>query len=125
MTMRKVSGPNPYRRWLVWQKAKQLADEIYKVTNRFPEAERFGLIPQMRRVSLSIPTNIASGRLQTVKRKKRRCYQRAQVSLAELDSYIDVSRSRLRYLDRGHVKRLAVLQRDVGRLLKVLVHFVP
>jgi len=123
--MRTVKRSNPYRRWLVWQKAKALADEIDTVTNRFPEAERFNLISQMRRASLSIPANITSGFRHSVKREKRRCYRRAQTSLAELNSYIDVSYSQFRYLDRGHLRRLAVLQRDVDRLLKVLVHFVP
>ena len=123
--IRRVSRTNPYRQWLVWQKAKALADEIDKVTNRFPDAERFGLITQMRRASFSIPTNIVSGSLQSVKREKRRCYRRAQTSLAELDSYINVSHSQFRYIGRGHMRRLAVLQRDVDRLLKALVHFVP
>jgi four helix bundle protein len=125
MTRRTVNRSSPYRRWLVWQKAKALADGIDKVTNRFPDAERFGLIPQMRRASRSIPASIRSGSLRSAKREKRRCYQRAQVSLGELDAHLRASRSRLRDLDRAHVERLAVLRRDVRRLLKALVHFAP
>lgn len=45
----------------VWQKARQLSIVIYKVTKGFPEDERFGLISQMRRCSLSISSNIAEG----------------------------------------------------------------
>ncbi|MBI4003958.1 MAG: four helix bundle protein [Candidatus Omnitrophica bacterium] len=124
--MRTVKRSNPYRRWLVWQKAKALADEIHTVTNRFPDAEPFDLIPQMRRASLSIPANIASGFRHSVKREKRRCYRQAQVSLAALDAYLKMSRSPLRaVLSRIEGRRLAILQRDVDRLLKTLVHFVP
>ncbi len=45
----------------VWQKARQLAVLIYKSTKAFPEDERFGLISQMRRCSVSISSNIAEG----------------------------------------------------------------
>lgn len=44
-----------------WKKAIDLSVDIYKVTNQFPEDERFGLISQMRRCAVSIPSNIAEG----------------------------------------------------------------
>jgi four helix bundle protein len=46
---------------IVWQKAHQLTVEVYKLTRRLPEDERFGLIPQMRRAASSVPANIAEG----------------------------------------------------------------
>lgn len=45
----------------VWQKARQLSVVIYKSTKEFPDAEKFGLISQMRRCSVSISSNIAEG----------------------------------------------------------------
>ena len=123
--IRRVRRTNPYRRWLVWRKAGELASQVYTVTKRFPLEERSSLIAKMRRASLSISRNIVAGSAHASKREKRRCYQQARVSLAELGSYLDVSHSRLRYLDRERFQRLAVLRRDVGRLLKALVHFVP
>ena len=45
----------------VWQLAVELADRVYQVTSRFPEAERFGLTSQMRRASVSVSSNIAEG----------------------------------------------------------------
>ena len=45
----------------VWQKSKSLSVRLSKITERFPERERFGLISQIRRASISIASNIAEG----------------------------------------------------------------
>lgn len=50
-----------YKELKVWQKAIELVTEIYKVTGAFPDKERFGLISQINRASVSIPSNIAEG----------------------------------------------------------------
>ena len=45
----------------VWQKAVDLADEVYRLTREFPDYEKFGLANQMRRAAVSISSNIAEG----------------------------------------------------------------
>ena len=50
-----------YKDLTVWQKSMALARKVYEITTRFPEDERFGLVSQMRRCSVSIPSNIAEG----------------------------------------------------------------
>lgn len=45
----------------IWNKSIDLATEIYKATSKFPSDEKFGLIPQMRRCAVSMPSNIAEG----------------------------------------------------------------
>ena len=45
----------------VWQKAYELCLEIYKITKNFPSEEKFGLTAQIRRASISVPSNIAEG----------------------------------------------------------------
>ncbi len=50
-----------YKELLVWQKARILTKEIYLLTALYPPDERFGLISQMRRSAVSIPSNIAEG----------------------------------------------------------------
>ena len=45
----------------IWQKAVNLVDEIYNVTENFPEKEKFALADQLRRATVSIPSNIAEG----------------------------------------------------------------
>ena len=50
-----------YKELKVWQKAIELVTDIYKATSRFPDKERFGLISQINRATVSIPSNIAEG----------------------------------------------------------------
>ena len=50
-----------YKELIVWQKSMTLVKELYKLTESFPENEKFGLTSQMRRASISIPSNIAEG----------------------------------------------------------------
>ncbi len=50
-----------YKELKVWKKAHGLALEVYKLTNNFPENEKYGIITQIRRAATSIPTNIAEG----------------------------------------------------------------
>lgn len=50
-----------YKDLIVWQKAMDVVDEIYKLTDSFPQHELYGLSSQMRRCSVSIPSNIAEG----------------------------------------------------------------
>jgi four helix bundle protein len=50
-----------YKDLLIWQRGIDLTQEIYTLTNLFPNTEQFGLISQMRRCSISVPSNIAEG----------------------------------------------------------------
>ena len=51
-----------YRDLVAWQKAVAFVEEIYRATADFPKEERYGLVSQLRRCSVSIPSNIAEGR---------------------------------------------------------------
>ncbi len=50
-----------FKKLKVWQRSHQLALDVYKSTNDFPNSELYGLINQMRRSAVSIPSNIAEG----------------------------------------------------------------
>ena len=54
-------GERPHKRLHVWQKAMELAEMTYRLTEDFPRTEQFGLTGQMRRAAASVPTNIAEG----------------------------------------------------------------
>ncbi len=56
-----MSSINSYKELIVWQKSMTLVKDLYKVTEHFPSSEQFGLTSQMRRASVSIPSNIAEG----------------------------------------------------------------
>nr|WP_218972302.1 four helix bundle protein [Labilibaculum filiforme] len=50
-----------FKDFIVWQKARELVKEVYQLTSSLPDNEKFGLISQINRVSVSIPANIAEG----------------------------------------------------------------
>jgi len=52
---------NSYRELVAWQKAMDLVEVVYRVTKSFPADERFGLVSQLRRAAVSVPSNIAEG----------------------------------------------------------------
>ena len=67
-----------------WQEARRLAVKIYKLTRQFPEKEKFGLVSQMRRCSISISSNIAEGTSRSTSKDQIRFYEIAYGSLMEL-----------------------------------------
>src|SRR4029079_8826341 len=58
---RRIQMLSSYRDWLVWQKAMELVVETYRLSSRFPKEEQYGLTSQLRRASVSVPSNIAEG----------------------------------------------------------------
>jgi four helix bundle protein len=75
-----------YRDLLVWQKGISLVKEVYELTKGFPDEERFGLVSQLRRAALSIPSNIAEGQARHTTREFILFISHAEGSLAELDT---------------------------------------
>jgi four helix bundle protein len=83
---------NSYRDLIVWQKSKDLVIEIYKITSFFPREEVYGLTSQMRRCSISIPSNIAEGRYRGTKRDFVQFLRIAFGSGAELETQIIIAK---------------------------------
>jgi four helix bundle protein len=81
-----------YRDLIVWQKAINLVITIYKLTTKFPKTEKYGLISQMRRCAISIPSNIAEGRSRRGRLDYRRFLIIAYGSGAELETQIRISK---------------------------------
>ena len=106
-----------YRRLEVWQKADELAYQVYEVTKNFPGDERFGLVSQMRRASVSVAANIVEGYSHATAKERCRFYEIARCSLTELEYYIDFVYARLRYITVAQHEQLSALREDVGRLL--------
>ena len=81
----------PHKKLDVWQAAMKTAQLIYIVTNTFPAEEKFGLISQMRRAAVSIPSNIAEGAARQGRREFRNFLSMAQGSLSELDTQLELA----------------------------------
>lgn len=84
-------GYGDYKRLLVWQKAMLLVREVYELTASFPKEERYGLISQMRRAAVSVPSNIAEGQARHTSGEFAQFLSQAQGSLAELDTQLILS----------------------------------
>jgi len=76
----------------VWQKSVSLVLEVYKLTEGFPKEEVFGLTSQMRRASVSIPSNIAEGRLRGYQKEFRQFLLNSFSSGGELETQIEIAK---------------------------------
>jgi four helix bundle protein len=86
-----MSDIKTFRDLVAWQRAMQLAKELYGATASMPERERFGLTSQMRRAAVSVPSNIAEGYARQSTDDYIRFLRVARGSLAELATQIDLS----------------------------------
>lgn len=112
-----------YKELHVWQKAIDLAVEVYKITEKLPANERFGLIVQMNKCAVSIPSNIAEGAGRNTSKDFDNFLGIALGSSFELDTQIVIS-NRLNYIcqeDYSSIeKELEHLQNMIVRLKKSL-----
>lgn len=113
-----MTPPAGYRNLLVWQRAMELAEQVWALTASFPRSETYGLSSQMRRAAMSIPSNLAEGAC----RHSRRAYafhvSIALGSHAELETYLELA-PRVGCLG-GEDERLRSLLTAVGQLLNRL-----
>ena len=82
---------NSYRDLMVWQKGIALVKRIYQITRMFPADERFGLVSQMRRAAVSIPSNIAEGQARHTTGEFVQFVSHAEGSVAELDTQLTLA----------------------------------
>ena len=76
----------------VWQKAMDLVEECYRMTDAFPRSEEFGLKAQMRMAAVSIPSNVAEGNVRHSSNEYCRFLAIALGSTAELETQIELAR---------------------------------
>jgi four helix bundle protein len=110
---------NSYRELQVWRLSMQLTKDVYAVTKNFPSDERFGLISQLRRAAVSIPSNIAEGQARYSQREFLRFLSNARGSLAEVETQLLLS-TELGYVPESEMQKLTRKTAEVGRLLNGL-----
>lgn len=103
----------------VWQEAKELALNIYQISKKFPDTEKFGIIAQITRAAISIPSNIAEGSSRTSNRDRAHFSQLAYGSLMELCCQLIISRD-LGFLDETHYKNLRCQIESIALKLSAL-----
>jgi len=106
-----------YRELIAWQKAMDLVEEVYRLTTGLPAGERFGLVTQMQRAAVSVPSNIAEGHERRSGREYRRYLAFASASLAELETQLLLC-SRIGHLDESAAEPALALAAEVGRTIR-------
>jgi four helix bundle protein len=112
-----------FRQLKVWEKAHQLTLDIYKASDAFPKEERYGLISQIRRSSMSIPTNIAEGCGRFTDPDFARFLQVAMGSASETEYQLILSHD-LEFVSREEFEKLSREVQDVKRMLGSLLRTI-
>lgn len=111
-----------YKDLEVWQRAIALVTDIYRLTAAFPESEKFGITNQMRRASVSIPSNIAEGSARHHANDFIHFLRIADGSAAELETQLIIS-EKLGFLTNTEkpVQEIIVIRRMLAALIKSLM----
>ncbi len=108
-----------YRDLIVWQKAMDFVKEVYRYTKDFPKEESYGLTMQVRRSSVSIPSNIAEGYGRRSTGDYQRFLQIAMGSVFEAQTQIEISFN-LGYMSKDSFEKIYESSREIERMLSSL-----
>jgi len=103
-----------YQRLLVWQEAMDLVAGVYRVTERLPATERFGLCQQLRRAAVSIPSNIAEGAGRHSDKEFIRFLNIANGSLLEVETQLLIA------LQLKYIEEISELQNSIDKIFAML-----
>lgn len=109
-----------YRKLLVWQRAHELTKLIYKLTEKFPRAETFGLVSQIRRAIVSVVANIVEGQIRHSLKDYLHFLNMAEGSLVEVEYYLELSLD-LGFLTKDEYAQADRLRKETGFLLHQLI----
>lgn len=105
-----------YQELRVWQLGVEISLSVYRLTSSFPKDELYGLTSQLRRASVSVPSNIAEGHTRGTTKDLIRYINIAKGSLAELETQLIISRN-LEFGDRRQIEELLKLTDEESRML--------
>src|SRR5262245_27612647 len=88
----------PHKKLDAWKLSMDLVIDVYRETEKFPSREKYGLSDQIRRATVSIPSNIAEGAARQTPKEFANYLHIAQGSLSEMDTQLELAR-RLGYMD--------------------------
>jgi len=108
-----------YKDLVVWQKGIQLARLVCGLTRAFPSEEKFGIVAQMRRAAVSIPSNVAEGQARHTPGEFIQFISHAEGSLAELDTQLILS-IELKFCSESAAEPAFTLLDEIRRMLNAL-----
>jgi four helix bundle protein len=112
---------NSFKDLTVWQKSYELVKEIYKITDTLPKHEQFGLMSQMRRCAVSVPSNIAEGQQRHNIKEYKQFIGVAQGSAAELETQLLLCKDLYSKAIKEPLALLYEVQKMLGSLNRKLV----
>jgi four helix bundle protein len=119
MSEASLKSTQNFKDLLVWQKGMALVKMMYQITQRFPDGERFGLVAQMRRAAVSIPSNIAEGQARHSTGEFIQFISHAEGSLAELETQLRLSME-LGFCQEKAIPETMALMEELRRMLNAL-----
>jgi four helix bundle protein len=112
-----------YRDLLIWQRGMTLVEDCYRISGALPETERYGLVSQIRRASVSIPANIAEGYGRELDGSFAQHLRIAQGSLKELETLLLLA-IRLSFADAKSVEQTLNYCDELGRMLRSMIRSI-
>jgi four helix bundle protein len=112
-----------FRDLLIWQKAMALVTQCYKATKQLPKEELFGLTSQIRRCSISIPSNISEGYGRGTNKDYHRFLTIAMGSLFEFQTQIEIAYN-LEYISENDFNIIYADSRELERMLSSFINKV-
>ena len=108
-----------YKDLVVWQKGIDLVENVYRLTARFPNHERYGLAGQIQRAAVSVPSNIAEGHERHHLNEYLQHLSIALASLAEVETQLEIAR-RLKYVPPNESVEIQAQTDSLGRQIRSL-----
>ena len=109
-----------YKELLVWQKSMKVATKIYGLTKKIPQEEKFGIISQINRAAVSIPSNIAEGSERSSKKEFSQFLAIARGSKAELETQLRICVN-VGYLSENEILDVEKSLKEIGAMLSSLI----
>lgn len=111
---------NNYKELKVWQKSMDLVELVYKLTSSFPKEEKYGLVSQIQRCAVSIPSNIAEGAGRNSNKEFKHFLSIANGSSNELSTQLHLS-IRIGYINENEVIEIFELLTEVQKINFTLI----
>ena len=109
-----------YKDLIVWQKSFELVKEVYILTAKFPNSELYGIVSQMRRCAVSIPSNIAEGYGRKSTKSYIQFYAIAYGSALELETQVLISKE-LKFVNLDQFEKVDNLLLEVCKMLNAMI----
>lgn len=109
-----------YKELIVWQKSVQLVKEVYLLTDNYPKSELYAIVSQMRRASISIPSNIAEGYGRKSSKEYTQFLSISYGSALELETQIIISKE-LQFAQTDKFSKVESILEEVLKMINAMI----